>query len=78
VRNERYRWIVERLKKEGGFPSLEEFVDAMVEARCEYAKKIAAWNEFDQIGTSDTKTDTDRLDRKASDNKKSRKRQTIM
>jgi hypothetical protein len=78
TKDERYQLIVERLKKEGRLPSLEEFVNAMVEGRYEYEKRIAAWNEFDQIGTTDTETDTNGLDAKTSDNEKSRKPQTIM
>jgi hypothetical protein len=75
---QRYRRIIERLKKEGRFPSFEKLVSAMVEGRCEYEKRIAAWKEFDQIGTTDTKTDTNGLDLKTSDNEKTCKRQRIM
>jgi hypothetical protein len=66
TKSRRYRRTrtVERLKKEGRFPSLQQFLDAMVEGRYEYARQMAAWSEFDQIGTTDTKTDTDHVEQK--------------
>ena len=78
TKKERFLRTVERLKREGRFPSLQELTDAVLEGRSEYAKQIAAWAGYDQIGPTDTKTDTSGLEQETSDNEKSRKLQQIM
>jgi hypothetical protein len=78
TKKKKFLGTVERLKREGRFPSLQEFTDAMLEGRSEYAKQLAAWAEYDQIGSTGTKTDTNGLDQETSDNEKSRKHRRIM